>query len=125
MRVCADHKGTGEGIILKHNLVDNTRAWSPETNVVLCTRCRQEIVHFLIDIYGTSEILFAADLGLDQVVTVHCCWRSYCIHLSRHELQDSHLCRCILTGDSVWTELEVGLSTLDFLVMRVVEMRVS
>lgn len=125
MRVGTDHQTTGESVVLEDDLVDDTRAGLPETDVVLGTRRRQEVVDLLVDLVGTSKILVTTNLGLNQVVTVDGGGGSHGGHACRHELQDSHLGSGILTGDTVRTELEVGLSTLDLLSVRVVKVRVQ
>ena len=105
--------------------MDDARAWSPEANVVLGARGRQEVVDLFVDILSTSEVLFAADLSLDQMVTVDGGWRCHRRHAGRHELEDGHLCGGILTRHTVGTKLQVRLATLDVLAVRIIEMRVQ
>lgn len=125
VRVSSDHQTTGESVVLEKDLVNNTRARSPETNVVLGASAGKEVVDLLVDIDGTSKILVTTNLGLNQVVTVDSGGSGHRGHACRHELQNSHLGSGILTGDTVRAELEVGLSTLDLLSVRVVKVRVQ
>lgn len=125
MRVGTDHQTTGEGVVLQDNLVNDTGARLPETNVVLASGTGKEVVNFPVDVIGTGKILLTTNLGLNQVVTVHggggCDGR----HSSRHELQDGHLSSGILASNTVRAHPQVGLSTLDVLTVRVVKVRVE
>jgi hypothetical protein len=53
-------------------------------------RC-QEIIHFLVNVDGTRQILDTTHLSLDQVVTVDSRGDSSSVHTRRHELQERHL----------------------------------
>lgn len=123
--VGSDHQTTGEGVVLKNDLVDDTRARLPETNVVLGARGGKEVVDLLVDLVGTSKILVSTDLGLDQVVTVDSGRSSHGGHTSRHELQDGHLGSGILAGNTVRAQLQVRLATLNLLAVGVVEVGVQ
>lgn len=125
VRVGTDEETTGESIVLENDLVDNTRARAPETKVVLGAGRGQEVVNFLVDADGAGKILLTTNLGLNQVVTVDGGRVGDGIHTSRHELEDGHLSSGVLASNAVGTELEVRLATLDFLAVRVIQMRVE
>lgn len=125
MRVGTDEESTGESVVLEDNLVDDTRAGLPETNVVLSARCSQEVVDLLVDVNGASQILLVTDLGLNQVVAVDGGGGRDGGHASRHELEDGHLGGGILASNTVGAELQVAGTTLDVLVVGVVQVRVE
>jgi hypothetical protein len=125
VRVGTDHQTTGESVVLQNDLVDDTGAGLPETDVVLRSSGGQEVVDFLVDVIGTSQILLASNLGLNQVVAVDGGRGRDGWHASRHELKNSHLSRSILASDTVGTQLQVGNTTLDILVVRVVKVRIQ
>lgn len=125
VRVGTDHQTTGESVILQNDLVDDTGARLPETNVVLGSSGGKKVVDLLVDLIGTSQILFTSNLSLNQVVTVDGGRGSDGRHASRHELKDGHLGGGILASNTVGAELQVGNTTLDILLMRVVKVRVE
>ena len=125
MRVGTDHQTTGEGVVLQDNLVNDTGARLPETNVVLASGTGKEVVNFPVDVIGTGKILLTTNLGLNQVVTVDGGRGSDGGHASGHELQNSHLSSGVLASDTVGAHLEVRLSTLDVLSMRIIKVRVQ
>ena len=125
MRVRADEKSTGECIVFEDDLVNDTGAGTPEANVVLGTGRRQEIVDLLVDADGASEVLLAADLGLDQVVAVDGGGISHLIHASRHELQDGHLGGGILAGNAIRAQLQIGLAPLNLLTVGVIQVGIE
>lgn len=125
VRVSTNEETTGESIVFKENLVDDTRARAPETNVVLGTSRRQEVVDLLVDTNGALKILGAADLGLNQMVAVDSGRVRDGVHASGHELKNSHLGSGILASHTVRAQLEVRLASLELLVVRVVQVRVQ
>jgi len=125
MRVGTDHQTTRESVILQDNLVNDTGAGLPETNVVLAGSSGKEVVDFLVDIIGTRKILVTTNLGLDQVVTVDGGGSGDGRHTSRHELKDGHLSSGILASNTVGAHFQVRLATLDVLAVRVVKVRVQ
>lgn len=125
VRVSTDKQSTGESVVLEDDLVNDTRAGLPETNVVLCARSGQEVIDFPVDVVGASQILRTANLSLDKMVAVHSGRGSDGRHASRHELQDGHLSGGILAGYAVGAELEVAAAALDFLVVGVVQVGVE
>src|ERR1700692_3927822 len=56
-----------------------------------CCCGSQEIVHLLVEINGTCQILNTTNLSFNQVITVNRGWNSCRVHACRHELQQSHL----------------------------------
>jgi hypothetical protein len=125
VRVGTDEESTREGVVLKHDLVDDTRARLPETNVVFRARCRQEVVDFLVDVLGAGQILLSANLGLDEMVTVDSGGSRNRGHAGRHELEDGHLRGGILASYTVGAELEVALASHNLLAMGIVQMGVE
>ena len=105
--------------------MDNTRSGSPETNVVLGARCGKEVINLLVDVNRTGKILSSANLCLNQMITVDSGRIRDGGHASGHELKNSHLSSGILASYTIWSELEVGDTSLELLVMRVVEMGVE
>lgn len=125
VRVSTDHKTTGESVVLHDNLVDDTRAGLPETNVVLGARGGKEVVNLLVDVLSSCKILLTTNLGLNQVVTVDGGGGSDRGHTCRHELQNGHLGGGILASNAVRAELEIRGTTLNLLSVGVVKMRVE
>ena len=104
MRGCpnsSDHKTTWEGVVLEDDLVDDTRAWFPETDVVLGACGGQKVINFLVDALCPVQILLTTDLSFNQVITVNSrgCGNGW--HASGHELKNGHLSSCVLASYSV------------------------
>src|SRR5690606_1622112 len=116
----------------------------PEAGVVLGSGRAQEVVdldqlvslsheprasvnatYLLVDLLSTSQILGATNLGLNQVVTVDGGGSLDTVNSSRHELENCHLGSGVLASNAVRAELEVGLSTLDVLVVGIIKMGVE
>jgi hypothetical protein len=114
-----------ESVVLQDDLVNDTRARTPETKSVLGARRRQEVVHLLVDGLGSRQVLLTTDLGLNQVVAVHGRGGSDFRKSGAHELEDGHLGGGILASDTVRSQLQVGNSTLDVLSVGVVQVRVQ
>ena len=125
MRVSTDKKTTRESVVLEKNLVDDTRAGLPETNVVLGASAGKEVVNFLVNADGAVKILLATDLGLDQVIAVDGGRVGDLVHTGTHELENGHLGGGILASNAIGTELEVRATTLNVLAVRVVQVRVE
>lgn len=125
VRVGTDHKTTGESVVLEDDLVNDTRAGLPETDVVLGARGAKEVIDLLVDVVGASQILLATNLGLNQVVAVDGGGSGDAGHAGAHELEEGHLGGGILASNTVGTELEVAGATLDLLTVRVVQVRVE
>jgi hypothetical protein len=47
-------------------------------------------------------------LCFDKMVTVNRSWNGSCVHSSGHELQQSHLCSCILACDTLADKIVVS-----------------
>lgn len=125
VRVGTDHETTGESVVLKDDLVNDTGTGLPETDVVLGARGAQEVVDLPVDVVGAGQVLLATDLGLNQVVTVDGGRSGDAGHAGAHELEDGHLGGGILASNSVGAELEVAGATLDLLTVGVVQVRVE
>ena len=50
--------------------MNDTTAWLPEAHSILGPSCGQEVVHLLVDVLGSGQVLVAFNLSLDQVVTM-------------------------------------------------------
>ena len=105
--------------------MDDTRAGSPETNVVLCASRRKEVIDLLVNVDSAGKILGATNLSLNQVITVDGGGVGDLVHTGRHELKDGHLSSSVLTGDTVRSELEVRVSSLNLLAMGIIQMGVE
>lgn len=125
VRVGTDKQTTGESVVLEDDLVDDTRAGLPETNVVLGAGRGKEVVDLLVDANGTGQILGATNLGLNQMVTVDGGGVGNRGHAGRHELHDGHLGSGVLASNAVGAQLEVGDTTLNVLTVRVVQVRIQ
>lgn len=125
MRVSTDEESTWESIVFKNDLMNDTRTWLPETDVVFCASSRQEIVNLFVNILSTAQILSTSKLGLDQMITVDSGWSLDLIHSGAHELQNGHLSSRILASYSIGSQLQVRLSTFDFLGLWFVKMRID
>ncbi|EEQ36878.1 aconitate hydratase, mitochondrial precursor [Clavispora lusitaniae ATCC 42720] len=125
VRVSTNQQSTWESVVFQDDSVNNTGTWLPETQVVLGTGGSQEVVNFLVQVNGSSQILDTTNLGLNQVVTVHGGRSGNLRHTSRHELQNGHLSGGILTGNSVWSQLQVGDTSFNLLFVWVVQVTVQ
>ena len=70
--VGTDHHAARECVVLEHNLVNDSAAWAPEANTKLCAHAAEEVVYLAVDIVCVFEVELCADLGQDEVVTMHC-----------------------------------------------------
>jgi hypothetical protein len=125
VRISTDKKTTREAVVLEENLVNDTRAGLPETDIVLGTGSRKKVVDLLVDVNSAGKILGTTDLGFDQVITVDSGGVGNLVHAGGHELKDSHLSGGILASNTVRSQLEVALATLDVLAVRVIQVRVE
>ena len=125
VRVGTDKESTGESVVFENDLVNDTRAGLPETNVVLSARCRQEVVHFLVDVDSASQILLVADLGLNKMVAVDSGRSSDGGHAGGHELEDGHLSGGILASNTVGAKLQIAGAALNVLVVGVIQVGVE
>lgn len=123
--VGTDDQSTGESVVLKNDLVNDTGAGAPETNVVLGGSGGKEVVDLLVDVVGTGKILLTSNLGLNQVITVDGGGGLDTLHVGGHELQNGHLGGGILASNTIGAQLEVRDTTLDVLAVGVVQVRVQ
>ena len=70
--VGTNHHSAGECVVLKNDLVDDSAARAPEANAKLCAHAAKEVVHLTVDVVCVFEVELCANLGQDEVVTVHC-----------------------------------------------------
>ncbi len=112
MRVRADHHSAGECIILKHNLMDNSRTRFPESDSVFVRNACEEFVHFLVIGVCPKQIARRSDFRLNQMIAVNGGGHRHGFSSGGHELKQCHLSGCILHGYSVWSEFHIALSPL-------------
>mmetsp|Transcript_41547 Transcript_41547/g.106288 ORF Transcript_41547/g.106288 Transcript_41547/m.106288 type:complete len:369 (-) Transcript_41547:81-1187(-) len=134
MGVRANHHAAGEGIVLQHDLVDDTRARLPEAHAVLGAGRGQEFVHLLVDVICKFQVSHTTKLAaaillrgggaLDEMVAVDCGGHRCLGQAGRDELQHGHLRRRVLHGHTVRAQPQVAHSSLDVLVGRVVQVAV-
>ncbi|KAF8954574.1 hypothetical protein BDZ97DRAFT_1864540, partial [Flammula alnicola] len=105
--------------------MNDSRAGFPEAETVFCGSSCQEVVDLLVDRDGASEILDAANLGLDQVVTVDGGGDGGGVHSSGHELEQGHLGSSILARNTIRTKFQVANTPHNVLVGRVVKMTIE
>ena len=116
--------------------MDDTGSRSPEADIVLCTRGSQEFVDLFLEriesvldllVYtnGSFKILWSTLLRLDQVITVNSCRNGDLRQSRTHELQNDHLCGGILTSNPIRPQIEIRLSTNNFLFMGIVQVTVQ
>ena len=123
--VGTDHQATGERVVLEDDLVDDTAARAPEAHAVLGAGARKKVVHLLVLAAGHGEILATTGLGGDQVVAMDRGRHGRARKARRDELQHSHLRRGILHRNAVRAEVQVRLTTLDVLLLGLVQMAVE
>lgn len=87
--------------------MNDTRARSPETNVILGTGRGKEVINFLVDIVRIGKIFDTSDLCLDQMIAMNSCRVGDGWHTCRHELKNGHLSGCVLTRYTIWTQSQV------------------
>ena len=105
--VRADHHAAGEGVILKHHLVDDAGPRLPEADAVLVGHGLEEIVDLVVPVDGLLEVRVRADLGLDQVVAMHRGGHGGLRLAGLHELKQGHLGGGVLHGHPVGSEVHV------------------
>jgi len=120
--VSADHHATREGVVLKDELVDDTRARAPVAHAVLGGSTTKEVVNLLVGLTGSLKISLATLIkSSDKVISVDCGRNSNVRDARRHELQDSHLSSSILHSHTIRAEIQVAL-LLDNFLIRIVKM---
>ena len=70
MAVGSDHRSARKGVLLQDDLVDDARAGTPETYPVLRRNRLQEIVDFLVRLFGRGQVGDRSRLGHDQMVAM-------------------------------------------------------
>ena len=88
----------------------------PESDAVLRRHRTEEVVDLLVRVDRDAEVDRGADLGLDQVIAVHRRRHGSLGEAGGHELQQGHLRRGVLHGDTVGMEVVVGDAAVDVLV---------
>lgn len=81
--------------------------------------CTNLITHFC-----SGQILHTSNLGLYQMVTVNGGGYSHLWQPTADELKHSHLSSSVLHGHTVRTQTQVGPTTVDLLIVGVIEMSV-
>jgi hypothetical protein len=112
VRIGTDHETTGEGIVLKNDLVDDTRAGTPETNTELTARL-EEVVNLSVTVVCDSKIGGTVVLSLNEVITVNSGGDSNSRETRRDELKESHLSSSILHSNTIRLKVKIRLTTND------------
>ena len=107
-----DHKSAREGIILKHHLVYDAGTWLPKSDSVLIRYRSEKIKNLVGFINGLLKICSCAYAGLNEVVAVNRGGHRYFFAACRHELQQGHLGRSILHGNTIGRKINVGITSL-------------
>jgi hypothetical protein len=97
--------------------VDDAAAGSPEADAVLRADRAEEVVHLPVRVDRDAHVDLGADLGGDQVIAVDGRRDRGGGQAGGHELQQRHLCGCVLHGDTIGCEVVVRLGPLDLLVL--------
>lgn len=114
--VSADHHATREGVVLKDELVDDTRARAPVAHAVLGSSAAKEVVNLLVGFTSSLKIGLATLIeSSDKMVSVDGGGNGDVRDARGHELQNSHLSSSVLHGHTVRAEVEVALLLHDLL----------
>jgi hypothetical protein len=76
VRVGADKETTGESIVLEEDLVNDTRAGLPETDVVLGAGGGKEVVDLLVDVDGLATEGMPADMNWRMAIWAVASWQA-------------------------------------------------
>jgi hypothetical protein len=116
--------------------MDDSRSRSPEADIVFRTRRSQEFVdlvltmlwsvtHLLIDANGSFQVFWSTLLSLNQVITMHSSRNSNLRQSSAHKLQNDHLSSRILTSNPIRSQIEIRLSTNNFLCFGIIQVTIQ
>ena len=110
MRIGTHHHSARECIVFKHHLMDDSCSRLPEADAVFRSHTFQKVIDFFIRGTSGRQIFFHSFICLNQMVAMysgrHCRYRFPGIH----KLQQCHLCRSILHGYPVGTEIDILFS---------------
>lgn len=81
--------------------MDDSTSGLPESDAVLGSAGREEVVDLLVDVDGAREILDSTGLSLDEMVAVDGGGDGDGRETGRHELEESHLGGGVLASDSL------------------------
>ena len=115
MAVGANHHSARKCVVLKHYLVNDSTAWSPETNSVFCRHALQKVVHLFVGVNRDAHVDACAGFRQNEVVAMHGAWHRCGGKSGSHELQQRHLRSCVLHGNSVWGEVCITATAFHFL----------
>ena len=87
MRVRPDHHATGERVLFEHDLMDDARAWTPETDAVSRGAAAQKIVDLGIRRARRVHVGVGAFMSLDQVIAMNRRGNRCLVAASLHELE--------------------------------------
>jgi hypothetical protein len=119
--VSTNHHTTREGVVLKDELVDDTRARTPVAHAVLGGSTTKEVINLLVGLTGSLKIgLTTLIKSSDKMVSMNGGGDSNVGDARRHELQNSHLGSSILHSHTIRAEIQVAL-LLDNLLIGVVK----
>ena len=106
--------------------MDDSGTGSPESDPVAVGYTFEKIVYLAVRLVGGRQIGRSTPVCLDQVVAVDGCRYGRTVASGIHELQQGHLCRCVLHGYAVGTEIDViGTPNECFGIRRVVKMGIQ
>jgi hypothetical protein len=73
----------------------------------------QEVVHLAVGLTGCGQVLRHTHVGTDQVIAMHAGRHGTPALAGIHKLQQRHLCRSVLHGHTVGTEVYVVGTSLE------------
>ena len=114
VRVCSDHHSARKGIILQHNLMNDSGPRFPETDTITGRSRLQKIIDFPIRRLSCRQVLLHPVAGTDQMVTMYCGRHGNGIPSRIHKLEQSHLGRGILHRNPVRPEKSIVFQTLQW-----------
>ena len=110
MRVGADDKRPGEGVLFQHYLVDDAGTGPPEAHAEPSAGRFQELIDFVALVQGVLQVRGRANAGLDQVVAVYGGGHGHAVASRLHELQNRHLAGDVLVRDPVGAQVDVAVA---------------
>ena len=111
--VGADHHPAGEGVLLKYDLMDDSRTRLPEPGSVARTHGLQKVVDLGVVVNGYEQVRCGVKSGRDEVVAVGGGGDLNLVEACGHELKPRHLGGCVLHCDTVGSQVNVGAATFE------------
>ena len=60
--------------MLKYNLVNDSAAWTPETNAVFCRHALQKVVHLFVGVDSNAHVDACTGFRQNEVIAMHGAW---------------------------------------------------